>query len=166
MSGASGVLRDLMVLMAPDGRFAVLGRDQLMAHVEPVSSVEDVLGAMFRFMSAQTWLSEAEARVELTGLGLTAPAIDEAIASARRKLEVMSSQPTVMERITRVGYCNRDGQEVIRRTDVRAGDQRVFVLRCGVCGHEYGSYGCDADIRRCPRCQDGPPGVTSTEERR
>ena len=159
MSGTDGALPDLMLLMVPDGRFAVISRDQMMARAAPISSVEDTFAWMARFVSTLTWLSEAEAREQLAGLGLTASAIEEQFAAARRKLAVMSSQPTVMERITRVGYRNRDGQEVIRRTELRVGDQRVFVMRCSVCGHEYGIYGCDADIRRCPRCQDGPPGL-------
>lgn len=38
-------------------------------------------------------------------------------------------------------------------------DLRLELMRCRVCGHEYGAYGCDADIRRCPQCQDGLPGL-------
>ena len=150
---------DLMLLMSPDGRFALLSRDRMMAQVAPVSSVEDTLTSMFRFASTVTWVTEPEARNQLAGLGLAPPDIDGQIAAARRKLAVISSQPTVMERITKVGYRNQDGQEVIRRTEVRVGEQRIFVMRCSVCAHEYGSYGCDTDIRRCPHCQDGPPGL-------
>ena len=150
---------DLMVLVAPDGRFAVLSREQLMTHIAPVSSVEDIPASMFQFMSTLTWLNEAEARLQLGQRGLSAAAVDDRIAGARRMLAVISSQPTVMERITRVGFRNADGQEVMGRTELRAGEQRVFVMRCNVCGHEYGSYGCDIDIRRCPKCQDGLPGL-------
>jgi hypothetical protein len=50
---------------------------------------------------------------------------------------------------------------VIRKTD-RTGSapgQRVFILRCTVCNHEYGADGCDIYDRLCPKCQDGPPGL-------
>jgi hypothetical protein len=151
---------DLLVLQAPDGRFAVVSRERMMAHVAPVSSVEDAPASMFRFLSALTWLSEADTCAQLAALGLTASEIDEQFAAVRRKQAVMTSAPTVMERITRIGCRNADGQEVIRKTArTGAGSQRVFVIRCGVCGHEYGAYGCDIDIRRCPSCQDGPPGL-------
>ena len=36
--------------------------------------------------------------------------------------------------------------------------QHVFVMRCSVCGHEYGTYGVEIPHRQCPKCQDGPPG--------
>jgi hypothetical protein len=115
---------------------------------------------MVSAIGAMAWLSEAEVRTRLAGLGLDGPAIDERIEAARRRLSVMSSAPTVMERITRAGYRNADGQEIVGRTERRSSDgQRLFVVRCTVCGFEYGSYGCDADIRRCPRCQDGLPGA-------
>ena len=67
--------------------------------------------------------------------------------------------PFVFERMTRIGYVNADGQEVVRKT-AREGtaSQRVFVVRCRVCAHEYGAYGCDLDICRCPACQDGARG--------
>jgi hypothetical protein len=159
VNGIRATPPDPMLLMSPDGRFAIVTLDRFMAHVGPVPSVEDMPAAMVRILSALSWLSEEETRIALTGLGLDASAIDAQFAAARRRLAVMSSQPTVMERITKVGYRNAEGQEVVRPTDRRAGGQRIFVMRCTVCGHEYRSYGCDADIRRCPGCQDGLPGL-------
>ena len=50
---------------------------------------------------------------------------------------------------------------MIRKTerDGNAPGQRVFILHCTVCDHEYGSDGCDIYDRLCPKCQDGPPGL-------
>jgi hypothetical protein len=147
------------VLVSPDGRYAIVSRERMIAEVGPMSSVEDMLPAMARFLSSMAWLTEPQVRVQLAQFGLSDPAIDELLAQAVRKLAVMSSQPTVMERITSLGYRNADGQEVLRRTERQRDGQHVFVMRCAVCGHEYGAYGCDADIRRCPACQDGSPAL-------
>lgn len=61
---------------------------------------------------------------------------------------------------TAPGYLNRNGQEVLRRTDLRGSDhgQSVYVLLCQKCGHEYGANGSDIFQRRCPRCQGGASG--------
>ena len=105
----------------------------------------------------QPALSEPDVRDALLRRGLSSRDIDNQLTTARRKYEVMTSQPTSWEHITRIGYRNRDGQEIVRKTDVGGPEgQRIFVLRCTVCGHQYGAYGFDADIRRCPECQDGP----------
>lgn len=63
---------------------------------------------------------------------------------------------------TAVGYVNPRGQEVIRRTDLAGTDhgQRVYVLRCGGCEHEYGANGSDIFRRRCPACQNGASGLS------
>ena len=39
------------------------------------------------------------------------------------------------------GYVNKNNQVVVRRTEIPGNDhnQYVHVLRCGDCGHEYGS---------------------------
>jgi hypothetical protein len=145
---------------AAEERFAIVRMDDLLAPGSRISSAADSIAAFGRALAALPWCSEAEVRGQLATMGLDAAAIDERITAARRKLRVLTSGPTVYETLTRVGYRNADGQEVTGSTDrwSRAG-QRVFVLRCTVCGHEYGAYGCDIDIRRCPACQDGPPGV-------
>lgn len=105
-------------------------------------------------------LDEAAVREALLHRGFSAGEIDNELATARRKYEVMTSQPTSWEHITRIGYRNPDGQEIVRKTEAGGPQgQRIFVLRCTVCGHQYGAYGFDADIRRCPRCQDGPKGL-------
>jgi hypothetical protein len=102
-------------------------------------------------------LSESDVRDALLRRGLSAREIDQQLRDARRKYDVMTSRTTSWEHITRIGYRNPDGQEIVRKTDVGGPQgQRVYVLRCTVCGHQYGAYGFDADIRRCPECQDGP----------
>ena len=152
---------DRTVLLAPDGRWAIVSRAGLLADVEPMGSVEDLFSAMSRRLGGLLWQSEADVRAELARDGLTPPAIDELLDRARRQFAMVSSQPLIMERITKIGYRNADGQEVVRRTERQVGGQRVFMMRCSVCGHEYAIYGCDADIRRCPRCQDGPPALNT-----
>ena len=160
MNGAGAMPPDMVLLMAPDGRFALISRERLLEQAVPVGSVTEILGAMARALTALPWRSEDDTREQLVALGLSAAAVEDQIGAARRKLAIMQSQPTVMERITTPGYRNDEGQEVVRRTEARGGSgQRVFVMRCGVCGHEYGAYGCDIDIRRCPACQDGPAGL-------
>ena len=63
------------------------------------------------------------------------------------------------ERTTAIGFRNDCGQEVVLKTPAAGSipGQRVYVLRCGACGHEYGANGSDVHSRRCPTCQDGPP---------
>jgi len=63
---------------------------------------------------------------------------------------------------TERGFINRNGQEVIRRTDLMGTDhgQRVYALRCRSCGQEYGANGSDIHLRKCPRCQGGRSGLS------
>jgi hypothetical protein len=62
---------------------------------------------------------------------------------------------------TAPGYENRNGQRVIRDTGKAGSDygQRVYVLRCRSCAHEYGANGSDIHERKCPECQGGRPGL-------
>ena len=66
------------------------------------------------------------------------------------------------EETTRPGYTNRNNQTVLRGTRLPGNDhnQYVYVLRCGNCGHEYGSNGSDNWQRRCPACDGGAPGLS------
>ena len=58
---------------------------------------------------------------------------------------------------TEPGYVNRNAQTNIRATDLPGTDhlQKIYVLRCGGCGHEYGANGSDIFQRKCPNCQGG-----------
>jgi len=65
---------------------------------------------------------------------------------------------------TDIGYKNKNGQLVIRKTDKPGTDhlQYIYVLRCNVnkCGYEYGVNGTDIFERKCPKCQGGLPGLS------
>lgn len=65
------------------------------------------------------------------------------------------------EKTTAPGYENRNRQVVVRPTSLSGTDhlQKVYVLRCGGCGREYGSNGSDIHQRKCPYCQGGKPGL-------
>jgi hypothetical protein len=154
----SAPLAPVILLKLPEReqeQFVMIDRDELVpAHGQ--ASREQWMDHFERLLQ-QPPLSEAGVRAALLARGFSAREIDDCLATARRKYEVMTSKPTTWERITRIGYRNPDGQEIVRKTDVGGPEgQRIYVLRCTVCGHQYGAYGIDADIRRCPACQDGP----------
>ena len=60
---------------------------------------------------------------------------------------------------TAIGYINRNRQEVTGHAAESGDDHgRMYVLRCGVCSHEYGCYDSDIFQRRCPNHDRGAPG--------
>ena len=63
---------------------------------------------------------------------------------------------------TKVGYMNRNRQQVIRATGLRGTDhgQSVYILRCADCGHEYGVNGSGIFQCRCPAHGGGAPGLS------
>lgn len=62
---------------------------------------------------------------------------------------------------TAPGFRNRNRQVVVRDTGLPGNDhmQRIYVLRCDMCTHEYGANGSDIHLRKCPACQGGRPGL-------
>jgi hypothetical protein len=74
---------------------------------------------------------------------------------------VVSHVSGASRKTTEIGHANRNNQTVIRRTNVPGTDhgQRVYVLRCGECGHEYGANGSDVFLRKCPAHAGGAPGL-------
>ena len=62
---------------------------------------------------------------------------------------------------TRIGYTNRNQQQVFLKTDLKGNDhnQYVYALRCLRCGTSYGVNGSDIFQRKCPSCQGGQPGL-------
>ncbi len=62
---------------------------------------------------------------------------------------------------TKVGFVNLNGQVTIRNTDQPGDDhlQYTYQLGCSHCGHNYGANGSDIFERKCPKCQDGKPGL-------
>lgn len=155
---------DVILLKLPnteEERFVMITRDELFAALAPgQAATREQWMEHFARLLQQPQLSETGVRDELLRRGLSARDVDDQLATARRKFAVMTSQPTMWDRITRIGYRNPDGQEIVRKTDAGGPQgQRIYVLLCTVCGHQYGAYGIDADIRRCPECQDGPRGL-------
>jgi hypothetical protein len=63
---------------------------------------------------------------------------------------------------TAVGFVSRNQQEVVRPTGLPGTDhgQSIYVLRCKVCGHEYGANGSEIWVRRCPKHDGGKPGLS------
>jgi hypothetical protein len=146
------------VASAKAERFVMMDREELFRTLGPVS--RERMMENFAQLLQQPSLDEAGVREALLHRGFSIRDIDQQLAAARRKYAVMTSKPTSWEHITRIGYRNPDGQQIVRKTDAGGPQgQRIFVLRCTVCGHEYGAYGIDADIRRCPACQEGPAGL-------
>jgi hypothetical protein len=59
------------------------------------------------------------------------------------------------------GFKNQNSQEVISKTGLQSKSvrgQTIYHLRCGQCGHNYGSNGCDIHLRRCPGHDGGAKG--------
>ncbi len=157
-------LPDVVLLKLPgEGpeEFVMIARSELFPGLTPgqPASREQWMDHFARLLH-QPRLTEIGVREALLQRGLSAREIDAQLMAARKKFAVMTSQPTVWEHTTRIGYRNPDGQEIVRKTDVGGPEgQRIYVLRCTVCGHRYGVYGIEADVRRCPACQDGKPGL-------
>jgi hypothetical protein len=147
-------------------QFVMIDRQELVPSLPPgaAGSRADWTSNFARLL-AQPPLDENGVRDALLRRGLPARDIDTLLATARRRYTVMTSQPTSWEHITRIGYRNPEGQQIVRKTEAGGPEgQRIFVLRCTVCAHQYGAYGIDADIRRCPACQEGPPGLPVPSE--
>jgi hypothetical protein len=160
----SNVVRPPIVLCVPmpEGeRFAIIETMKMIARTFPPKPGERWPDAMRRFFEGEPLLTEADLRVKLAEMGLDEAAASQQIQRARRLKEF--NELTSWVQITTIGFRNREGQQVIRKT-ARAGSapgQRVFVLHCTVCDHEYGADGCDIYDRLCPKCQDGPPGLST-----
>ena len=161
--------RDFVVVMMPeegDERFAILWRDRLpLEQFARSRTIEDVREAFRRCLASAIPLTEAGMRGQLGQMGLPDDDIDDQIDRARSMQsgfrDASAQGDIVWESPTQIGYRNGNGQKLIRKTG-RPGTlpfQRVFAMKCGTCGHEYGVNGSEAHNRRCPACQDGPPGL-------
>jgi hypothetical protein len=158
----SNVVRPPFVfcMRIPEGeRFAIIRADTMIARTFPPRSGERWTDAMRRYFEQLRLLTEADLRITLTEMGL-----DEATASLQiqraRRLHELNDQSS-WDHITTIGFRNREGQVVVRKTEREgsSSEQRIFILRCSVCGFEYGADGRDIYDRLCPKCQDGPPGL-------
>jgi hypothetical protein len=154
-------MRADVIVVSPcptDGeRFAVLRRDAIedvmFAGSLPWRPFAEWQQAFEAFGRNLEWLTEDDIRAQLAGMGFGADEVEQQLTRARSIRDV--KMETTWERTTTIGFRNAHRQEVIRKTDLPgvAPGQRVYVLRCGDCGHEHRSDGCDVHARRCPRCQ-------------
>ena len=160
------MLPDFVVLSVelPEGeRFAILRTDEVLRPTSHVPSGRSRAptsweATLEQWLRTLDLLTEDSLRARLAQMGLGEDAVADHITGARKTRHF--NKGGSWERVTMVGYRNEEGQEVIAKT-ARSGsepDQLVFVMRCTVCGHEYGSNGCDIPRRCCPNCQDGPRG--------
>jgi hypothetical protein len=146
----------------PEGeRFAIFRRGDWFQSTSPSlwRSPVTMMEAMEQFVRSLELMTEESIRSRLQDMGLAGDAITNHIVRARKLREM--NQGGLWERVTDVGYRNVDGQEVVARTDRTGGDpeQRVYMMRCSVCGYAYGTYGAEIPHRCCPHCQDGAPGL-------
>jgi hypothetical protein len=81
-------------------------------------------------------------------------AINPSCAWSRRRHDERGS-------MSKVGDLNRNGQELLAKTDAKGTDhnQKIWALQCSGCGHVYGANGSDFHQRKCPKCQGGAPGI-------
>ncbi len=161
----SNVVRPPFVVCVtmPEGeRFAIIFPETMIARTFPPKPGETWPEAMRRYFESSQLFTEDVLRVKLTEMGLDDTAVSMQIQRARTLTQF--NQLTTWEHVTTIGFRNRDGQQVTRKTgrEGSAPGQRVFILRCTVCEHEYGADGCDIYDRLCPKCQDGPPGLPTS----
>jgi hypothetical protein len=118
------------------------------------------LPAITRFMPSLELFTEEAIRARLREMGLDRDSATRHIVRARR-IRDMNKIGALWEAVSEIGYRNEEGQVVMARTTRTGGvpRQRVFVMRCSVCGYQYGTYGSEIPHRCCPNCQDGPPGL-------
>jgi len=158
---------DFFVVSTPaaDGeRFAILRPEEMpFGPFLWSGSLDDLRRAFDRCLQTAALLTEESLRAQLAEIGLPSDAVEDQIERARNMHA--SNEQLVWERTTSIAYRNDRGQEVIRKT-MLAGTlpyQKVYVLRCGDCGHEYGANGCEVHARRCPQCQGGSPGLLMSD---
>lgn len=62
---------------------------------------------------------------------------------------------------THIGYVNRKNQRCEGHRGVTGTDHGAIAYKmvCQDCDHVYGANGTDVFQRKCPRCQDGRPGI-------
>ncbi len=128
--------------------------------------------------SIAAWLSQAAAADSLsTALRPSLTASEAAVAqvegwilgvpaeltSVKSRAPKRRGSPVITsgQKTTAKGYVNKNGQEVLRGTDIPGNDhnQVVYVLKCQSCGNRYGANGSDIWQRRCPACGDGAAGL-------
>jgi hypothetical protein len=153
----------VLSLERPEGeRFAIFRPNDWLLAASPAQwrSPTTAIAAMEQFVGSLELLTEETLRTRLGEMGVAADAVSRHIVKARNMRQMNGG--VSWEVVTALGYRNDEGQVVVEKTVRRDGDdpaQHVFVMRCSVCGHEYGSYGVEIPHRQCPNCQDGPAGL-------
>jgi hypothetical protein len=145
----------------PEGeRFAIFRRAdwRLAASPSQWGSPTTLMDAIEKLVQSLELMTEDSIRARLQDIGLEGEAITTHIVRARNVREMHKGAS--WEVVTALGYRNEDGQVVVARTSRTGSDpaQRVFMMQCSVCRHEYATYGAEIPHRLCPNCQDGPPG--------
>jgi hypothetical protein len=145
------------VPMPAGERFAIIFPEAMIARTFPPLPGEQWPDAMRRYLQTNQLFTEAHVRTRLAEMGLDETAVAMQIQRARKLTQF--NELTSWDHVTTIGFRNREGQQVIRKTE-REGSagQRIFILHCTVCDHEYGANGADIYHRLCPKCQDGPEG--------
>jgi hypothetical protein len=132
-------------------RFCVMRPD--LTAMFPIGSVVDLPARMAAAVREMVWMTEEEARRELTVSGLSGEDVERQFARARSMRSWLGD--LVMERTSTVGHRNAHGQIVVAKTDAPgpAPFERVFILRCERCGHEHRANGGDIHAEQCPSCR-------------
>jgi hypothetical protein len=62
---------------------------------------------------------------------------------------------------TQIGYINRNKQRCEGTGGIAGTDRNAYAYKmvCLLCKHVYGSNGTDVFQRKCPKCQNGKPGI-------
>jgi hypothetical protein len=99
------------------------------------------------------WLDRLQSVCDGAGI---LPTVFDAAAFEEGKIERALQNPA-----NRIGYVNKSGQVVVRNTDLCNPDKNraIYMLGCSYCGQVYGAAGSDIVGRKCPKCQDGAPGL-------
>ena len=97
---------------------------------------------------------DADGRRKLASNVVVLTASDQPVRPPMARRSGMTS-----ERTTDVGYENLNQQVVMRDLEGNLPGQKVYVLKCGRCGTQYGVTESDIHLRRCPACMGGPPGL-------
>jgi hypothetical protein len=126
----------------PEGeRYVIIATDTLIGQTFPPRPGEPWWDAMRRFFNEQELLTEHDLRAKLAAIGIAEDEATERIQQARKRSSLNAQFS--WDHATSIGFRNREGQVVVRKTgrDGQTPGQRVFIIRCTVCGHEYGCDG-------------------------
>lgn len=138
-----------------DAAHALLAGRNAWAHAR--DDVSD--GVTFRAVSGANDIIAAFGKPEDNGHPLEVASLP--VVDKSKHVPTIKKRERAAGKTTAPGYVNRNGQTVLRKTDLDGNDhlQKVYVLRCGSCQHQYGCNGSDIFQRKCPECQGGAKGL-------